>query len=221
MNYVSTTEFHPKLSSAEDVTFVLRKISHGSRIKLNQMASSTFDKLNDITRDVVPIRKDIEDAEQAAKAEPCTCSHDASDGSHDEKSGRCNTPGCHCREPRPSDPDAYEKSYKLNMKFLEVRYEELFPIYIRWGVKGIQGLTINDEPATVESLLDEGLEELVREVAEEIIRLIKLSPDELVGFKLPITSGAVADGQTNGTTVPFVSEIDYTPKDAARSSSPA
>lgn len=51
-------------------------------------------------------------------------------------------------------------------------------IYIRWGLSRVEGLSIDGEPATPESLLEKGPESLCNEIAEAIRRECFLSEEE-------------------------------------------
>lgn len=50
--------------------------------------------------------------------------------------------------------------------------------YMLWGLERVEGLQIDSEPATPESLLDRGPEELMREALRAVRREIGLSADE-------------------------------------------
>lgn len=50
--------------------------------------------------------------------------------------------------------------------------------YLRWGLAGLDGLAIDGEAATVESLIEAGPEELVREALEAVKREAGLSEKE-------------------------------------------
>ncbi|HLJ47560.1 MAG TPA: hypothetical protein VKU01_16205 [Bryobacteraceae bacterium] len=55
---------------------------------------------------------------------------------------------------------------------------EVDRIYLEWGLLGIENLIIDDEPATVESLLDRGPEALCREIVAAIKAQCGLSEEE-------------------------------------------
>jgi len=55
---------------------------------------------------------------------------------------------------------------------------EIEATYLRWALVRIGGLTIDGEPATVESLLDRGPEELTHEIVAAIKAQCGLSEDE-------------------------------------------
>ena len=55
---------------------------------------------------------------------------------------------------------------------------EIDRVYLGWGLEEIAGLTIDDEPATPESLIDKGPMDLAREILSRIKRECGLSEDE-------------------------------------------
>ncbi len=56
--------------------------------------------------------------------------------------------------------------------------QEVEAIYLRWGLVGIYGLTIDEEPATAEQVLERGPEELTREILTAIKKLCGLDEEE-------------------------------------------
>lgn len=50
--------------------------------------------------------------------------------------------------------------------------------YLRWGLIGVEGLTIDGEPATAETLLESGPEELTAEAIRAIRREARLGDEE-------------------------------------------
>lgn len=226
IEYVSTAQFESKL--VPGVSYKLNKMSHQRRMKLNHDAAGVFAEINEIQRQADVIQEEIDKAEKAAKIEPCTCNHLPEPGRdcHDSKTGRCTVPNpayeaaedkkgieefipnrrCPCRQPKP-DPEigTYETRDRLLDKVYEVIIEKLYPIYVSWGVKDVQGLKINGLDADTTALLTDGPEFLVSEVGSEIQRLMKLSPDEVMAFKSPTISGAQTDGETTSTHAPIAS----------------
>jgi len=55
---------------------------------------------------------------------------------------------------------------------------EIDRVYLGWGLEEIAGLTIDDEPATPESLIDKGPMDLAREILSRVKRECGLSEDE-------------------------------------------
>ncbi len=144
---------------------------------------------------------------------------------HSAVNGRCIVTGCDCRKPKP-DPTigGYEAQQEVIDQIVSVQYQELLPVYVKELVSEVQGLMIDDKPATVESLLEDGSDHLTAELDREIQRLIKMTPDESLGFKSPTTSGAAVGGPvmtTDQQTVPPVSPESTTSSATAADSSPS
>ena len=69
--------------------------------------------------------------------------------------------------------------------------------YLRWGLADVEGLEIDGEPVTVESLLEAGPEELVREALREVKRQAGLSESERKNSESHSTSSS--EIQPDGT----------------------
>lgn len=200
MNYLSTTEY--KLKAIPGVTIKLRKMSHGRRMKLNQDAADIFSKIGDVQRELEPIEESIKDAEAVAKTAPCSCPEADPPHEHDEATHRCKTAGCECRMPQP-DPTlgGYPRRAELTSKMFDILVYELYPVYMRWGIASVQGLDIDGVPATADSMVEAMPENVIYEIGGEIQRLIRLSPEEVLSFGSPSTSGAAVDGQAQPTAL--------------------
>lgn len=77
------------------------------------------------------------------------------------------------------------------------KQSEVYPAYIRWGLSKIEGLEIDDQPATVETLLELGPDDLVEEILAEIQGRSELSGDEEKNFASPSTGSGEATAQVN------------------------
>jgi hypothetical protein len=216
MNYSTTEQFESKL--APGVRYKLRKMSHGRRIKLNAQTAPTIEKMIAFQREVEPLQEELKSAEEAAKLAPCTCQHGTSliDGPpetakdcHAPETGRCSVEGCDCRKPE-YDPEKWQRFWEVREKQLELSKNELNPAYVRWGVQSVEGLEIDEEAATVESLIESAPEALVQELADEITRLIKMTAEEQLAFKSPTTLDAQVDGQTQISSAPVASSSSST-----------
>ncbi len=194
MNYASTDIFESKL--VPGVKYKLRKMSHGRRMEYNERGAGVFQKLLEIDREREPLLEEIRRSENAAKISPCSCSHDAE--KHSAETGRCLEPGCDCRHPQLTDEA--RRLADLNMKSFQLIVDELYPLRIRWGVASIEGLDIDGKPATVDALLEAMPDAVIAELAGEIDRLMKLSPEEQLAFRSPGTSAAPVAGQTQSTS---------------------
>ena len=182
-------------------------------MQFNLKAASAFQKIRELQESLVPINEEITRAEEAAKLEPCICKHDltadpaqylpkedppamAGDGWHLLDTGRCVKPGCKCREAKPNPATGgYERRFQVVSEILSIGTLELRKARIETMVAGVQSLKIDGVAATVPLLLEKAPEVLAAEVDDEIKRLLSLSPDEILGFKSPTTTGAQVDGQ--------------------------
>ena len=59
-----------------------------------------------------------------------------------------------------------------------VLQREIDKLYFSWGLTRVEGLDIDGGPATVENLLDNGPEQLCREIIDAVKRECGLSPEE-------------------------------------------
>lgn len=67
---------------------------------------------------------------------------------------------------------------------------EIDAIHIRWGLAAIEGLEIDGAPATADSLIEAGPEDLVQEILAGVRQETGLSADERKNFAPPSTSCA-------------------------------
>jgi len=68
---------------------------------------------------------------------------------------------------------------KLEASLAELMVQQ---VYLEWGLKEIEGLEIDGERATVESLIEKGPEELAAEIAGCVLRECSLTEDERKNF---------------------------------------
>lgn len=99
----------------------------------------------------------------------------------------------------PDKALAEEMTYFLD-DLLAFKQSEVYPVYIRWGLASIEGLEIDDKPATVESLLDLGPDDLVEEILREIEGRSELTADADRNLDLPTTSQGPEVEATSPTT---------------------
>jgi hypothetical protein len=74
---------------------------------------------------------------------------------------------------------AGSETEKLEEALGELMVQQL---YIEWGLKTIEGLEIDGEPATPAALIDSGPEELAVEIASCVVRECGLTEDERKNF---------------------------------------
>lgn len=78
--------------------------------------------------------------------------------------------------------------------------DEVTPTWVRWGLHAIDGLEIDGQPATVESLIESGPTDLYAEIAAAVRREAGLSEEQQGESEPPSISGAPVVGGTSDTT---------------------
>jgi hypothetical protein len=177
MNYLSTESFESK--AFPGITVKLKKMSQRRRAEFNLSMAPLLAKARVLAIANEPIEQEYAEhlkACEIAKANGAT---------------------------EPVFPD--DKLDQLGKAWTEQRrfeQDEMAPPLLRWGVASIDGLSIDEKPATVESLIDAGPPELCEEITGEVSRVMRLSAAEIKNSGSPTTSGAVADGATGSLTAP-------------------
>ena len=95
----------------------------------------------------------------------------------------------------------------------------LDPAWVRWGLKTITGLMIDDQEATPELLISDGPSELFGEIAEVIKQTASMTEDQLKNFAWPSISGAQTDGTNLNTSAPNANDGDTSAVEIASDSS--
>lgn len=95
----------------------------------------------------------------------------------------------------------------------EFRHRELCPVYVRWGVAKIEGLVIDGQDATVDTLLSDGPRDLADEIFAELEGRVELSAVETKNSESPTISSA-ADGTAMTTTAAIAAEPEAEPQPA-------
>lgn len=92
----------------------------------------------------------------------------------------------------------------------------LNPVWLKWGVKSIQGLFLKDddnpeaEPVAIETpeqLVANGPSELMVEILGTLKALAGMSEDEIKNYALPSTSGAQTDGSVRNTSASVAESV--------------
>lgn len=230
IEYFSTKDFESKL--VPGVRFKLRKASKGRRSSFNLKESALLARRTDLQKRLAPIQDEIRQAEDAAKLEPCSCSHaldgdivaakkqdidrlntamngrdgwtkvELIDGCHNAVTKRCLIDGCNCRKAKP-DPAVgdYSKYQEVMSELLRVT-DEIGLAQARYFVSEVQGLKVDGQDATIDSLIESGPEGLAEEVSAEVQKLLNLTLDESLAFQQPTTGGAAVASSESSTAQP-------------------
>jgi hypothetical protein len=89
---------------------------------------------------------------------------------------------------------------QLNRVFGVLLHDEWYPAWIRWAFHSIENFEIDDKPATLETLLDQGPTDLLEEIFLAVLKESGISTVEKENLDSPTTSAAPVAGKTNSTT---------------------
>jgi len=118
----------------------------------------------------------------------------------------------------PVKPGAIDHA---NAEFDHTLHAEWYPAWIKWGLHSIDGLEIDDAPATADSLVESGPPELVEEIFKAIQAASGLSTAESGNSPAPGTSPDQAAEPTSSLTVTPAAPPAGTSKETAASTSPS
>jgi hypothetical protein len=96
---------------------------------------------------------------------------------------------------------------------------DIDPAWLRWGLRKLEGLTIDDVEADVEMLISDGPPALFSEIVDVIKKTAQLNGEDEKNSESPIISGGVMGGTTTDTTAPPASSQDSTELETATSTS--
>jgi hypothetical protein len=99
---------------------------------------------------------------------------------------------------------------------------ELNPLYLRWGIKAVEGLKVNGVEIKTPDALLHGPGELYAETIKTIHDRLGLNDDQIKNLSSPTTSTGQAGGKTSDTTAPSVETLPIasTVSETAPSTSP-
>jgi hypothetical protein len=156
MNFESKTLF--KSPTFPGVSVKLRKLSHGARVRIDMAVAPARAKIRDFSEEMDEIRETINANVDANLPE-------------DERLKAAE---------RAATREDRRRLQDLGSNIQRIVYSEIEPAYLREAVKEILHFTIDGEPCTtVDALLEDGPQELVKEIYDEIqAGVLGLSGDE-------------------------------------------
>jgi hypothetical protein len=98
------------------------------------------------------------------------------------------------------DADLVEEMRLLNEESIRLLQKHYHPARIKWGLKAVEGITIDDEVPTVDTLIADGPEELLREILDKIEEVAGLTGEALKLSCLPTGSSDQDTGRSTATT---------------------
>lgn len=144
MKYDSKKKVQSKLPGFEDVSFTLKKLTEGRRIKLNLALADVSARLRELVAESETLVPTLPEGQERATLDPVTLA-------------RVRT---------------------LTEQTNLLIDSEVNPAWVRWGLDKIEGLEIDGEAATVETLISDGPAELYTEILTAIRKEAELSPEE-------------------------------------------
>lgn len=172
------------------VSFTISRFTEGRRIELSLKLAEVKAELEQFKRDAIPL------AEKAAPVvEQLKAAITAQDKAAIEQLSK-----------NLDFIDIIEHERKIN----SLIQNKIDPVYVRALLLSIDGLTIDDEPATVESIINNGPRELYAEIVSAVRHELGLSEEELGNSASPSTSTALVDGQTKIMSAEPVSDAATT-----------
>lgn len=101
---------------------------------------------------------------------------------------------------RALDDQNGQEALQILEQINSLMVDEIDPVYVRWGLKSIDGLEIDGKPATPELLIEDGPPELYREILAAINEAAGLTERQRGESEPPTTSGAQADGRMSDSS---------------------
>jgi hypothetical protein len=97
---------------------------------------------------------------------------------------------------------------RMYNEFNELLNGRWYPAWIRWGLYSIEGFEIDEVPATVDTLCEQGPSDLVQEVFHAILAEAGISTVQEKNSTSDGTSDVAVDGKEKGSTVPSADQPD-------------
>lgn len=175
MQYQPYETVASKLSDFAGVTFTLRRLSHGQRTQLRLRLAESLHLVRTLNEkiELEVDRYALQPESEEGKSTPFT----------------------------KEQLLALERVNDLSRAIDLVTYEKVDPQYLQFCLVHLDGIIDeHGQPFTADTLYKTGPEELCKEVIEECVKLVNMSPKAKESFELPTTSGALVAGQTSAMT---------------------
>jgi len=176
LQYASIETFQSELFPG--VSYVLKKRSAARRAQFNLSIAGLSARI-----------REFQQQGELAESQFCDgCNHKVSE--HNIWPGKCEHAECDCQEGSGS---GFTDRARYLTEINQLDSDEIQPKRLKTFVKEITGLEIDGAPATLETALADGPDELLDEIDQHIKKLITLSEAERKNSESLSTSGAVAE----------------------------
>ena len=175
MKYTSTIT--RQFSKDPAVSFTVRHLTEGRRIKISLALADKYDKIDELQRGA---------AELAQRVKPLI----------DEAKAKAKADGKPEKDAVLADNVDLVALVRLNGRVRAVENDEIIPIYVKALLVSVDGLEIDGTPATPETAVESGPPELYAEISAAVKREMGLSEPESGNSEPPSISSAPVDGAT-------------------------
>jgi hypothetical protein len=188
-----------------DVTFVVRRMSFGLRSKIRKRLSKVLGMIRDKS-DEIEVLVERHNIDQSAEQVIRTEEETGIVALPDEGAEAAVATPVRSGKFTPEQIRVIDKISDISHEIEIINQCESDPVYLEECFVSIQGYQVDGAVPNWKSLLDKGDEELCQEIIRAIKEEAGLTAKVSENLKSPITSGAVADGQTSDTIAPNASE---------------
>jgi hypothetical protein len=189
MEYSSS--FRVVSEKCEGVAFTLLRMTYWRRQELVELQAAVTERVRAIRERMAPLSLAYRAAVDLAKAavEPARAELVAggmtrADAEEQAPLGTVDFPD-----------DQFRELVKFGERAKAIDVRELTPIAIGYMLQGIEGLTIDGEPATIDLVRQRGPDSLYAEIADAVRHEIELSTEERENLPSPSTSAEAVDGE--------------------------
>ena len=198
MNFESRIVLQPE--AFPGVKIVLNKMTEGRRINLRLRMSELSSKLREFSRRTKKLKEGAIEATERELHLTLKKLRAMGDDSKFPDVYESTLQAATDLAEKLSTLPGIDEVREIEQQTAELIEDRFTPEWVRWGVKSIEGLEIDGQPATVETLIQDGPRELYSLIAAEIQRAAGLSGVESGESAPRITSGESADTRMNGST---------------------
>lgn len=211
IEYVPFVEKTSQTEGYTEVKFTIRKFSHGLRSRIRRQLAPSLAKIRELNDKITQIVDEFnldQSAKTALTETPLVI------------------PLSESGKPEIADPSEGSKFSIPQMQAIEhigdieneiqiVTASDVDIVWLKEGLIKLEGISMGGKPVDAQWLYEQGPELLCKEIVTAIKAEAGLIAEVKENLRLPSTSGAAVDGETNGTNAPGASEATGTKPETA------
>lgn len=221
MKHISVVTLKSELDKYKDeVTFTIRKISHGLRMKVRNQMTKAVEEIQELTENLFAIPEFAAANKAIDEDEPVSGPQAEGVKLVDNESEEAGT----AQDQLESLTKAAYKATWIREKTEAIQKRCVDPIYLKECLVAVRGITYDrneDETEALDfdaaSLLEYGPEDLCTEIIERIKLEFGITPLQVLDLESGSISGAVEDGAKNDSNVVTAGQGDSTKPEIAES----